>query len=374
MNETTNTNQIGNETNQNATESGTGKVDKRIPTDPIERRLYELEKAERAEKNKAKEGKKEEKTEDKKSVEAKKEVVENKKEEAKKEVVKEAKKVVEKATTSEAIRTPQDEEKAVEKRKFKVKINGLEDEVDEEELIRSYQKERAAEKKFEEAAQMRKSFDGLKKRFEEDPISALLDPSLNLKKEDLVDKLGKWVYDHMQYQEMTPEQRKEFDDKQELERRRADEARQKQQQEEQEIQRQAEEFKQEYDRQFSEAMSKINIPKTGRTVARMAQIMKAALDNGFEKTPEQAARQVREEYLKEYKEVLTKYEPQHLAEFLGEDTLQKLRQYDLSKVVNPVQQVKNTSAGVYEMPKEKEVDHGMRRWNAMLDAIERGKD
>lgn len=48
---------------------------------------------------------------------------------------------------------------APEPRKFKVKVDGIESEVHEEELVRSYQKSQSADKRFSEAAELRKQLE-----------------------------------------------------------------------------------------------------------------------------------------------------------------------------------------------------------------------
>jgi len=58
-------------------------------------------------------------------------------------------------------------------RKYKVKVDGLESEVDEAELINSYQKGRSADKKFQEAADLRKQLETFVENVKADPAQLL---------------------------------------------------------------------------------------------------------------------------------------------------------------------------------------------------------
>ena len=58
-------------------------------------------------------------------------------------------------------------------RKYKVKVDGFESEVDETELINSYQKGRSADKKFQEAADLRKQLETFVENVKADPAQLL---------------------------------------------------------------------------------------------------------------------------------------------------------------------------------------------------------
>lgn len=65
------------------------------------------------------------------------------------------------------------QETAPESKKYKVKVDGVESEVDENELLTSYQKGRSADKKFQEAAELRKQLEAFVENVKANPNELL---------------------------------------------------------------------------------------------------------------------------------------------------------------------------------------------------------
>jgi hypothetical protein len=103
----------------------------------------------------------------------------------------------------------------VEKKKYKVKVDKEELEVDEDELIRSYSHKKASDKRFMEAAEMRKQVDAQLAQLK-DPKAIFGYMKQNFSKE--ITELAKdYIYEQIQEEAMSPEQRAARDKDRELE-------------------------------------------------------------------------------------------------------------------------------------------------------------
>lgn len=77
-------------------------------------------------------------------------------------------------TPQEVVESPAvEQEQAPEIKRYKVKVDGVESEVDESELVNSYQKGRSADKKFQEAADLRKQLEAFVENVRSNPNELL---------------------------------------------------------------------------------------------------------------------------------------------------------------------------------------------------------
>lgn len=217
-------------------------------------------------------------------------------------------------------------------RKFKLKVDGQEVEVDEEELKRGYTHQKAANKKLQE---------GLKaKRQAEEFITLMKD------KGKLFDALKKLGHDPRKLSEefLASQLEEEMLDPREKELR---QARQKLKEYEEQEQRKKEDadkklqeemkrkFSEDYSKQFVEALKTSGLPPTKAMVAEMAKYIKRAADLKFELTAVEAAKLVKEDVERSYTNLYGEADAETLIRLLGENGLKKIREFDTKRLKDP---------------------------------------
>ncbi len=177
--------------------------------------------------------------------------------------------------------------------KHKVKTDEREEEVDYDELVRGYQKARVSNERFQRAAEMQKTVQGLIERARQGDLDWLDDVGVD------DEKARKWaekrLLKHIEYEQMTPEQREIMQLRREKEQHETE--RQKAQAEQQQhvmARAEAQAF-QEIDTEISEAIAALGKKPNPRLVRRMAEQMMASLsDEGGTRMP--AGRAAQEAY------------------------------------------------------------------------------
>jgi hypothetical protein len=222
-----------------------------------------------------------------------------------------------------------------EKRWLTAKIDGKEERIDEETLLRDYQKFKAADQKFQEAAKIRQSTEQFLKALQEDPESVLSDPRISLDRKKLAEK---WILQQI-HEELTPQdpkdqKLKEYEEK--LAKYKEQEALKEEEAQQQEYQKVVETKRQELSNTFSEAMKKSPLSKNPETAAatlrEMALYYRAAKQQGHSPTPDEIAQHVEQKYFKGLYELANTLEGEDLVAFLGDQLVKKIRKYDLSKL------------------------------------------
>lgn len=223
--------------------------------------------------------------------------------------------------------------KAEEARKWKLKVNNQEREVTEAELIRRAQLGYSADEKFLKAKEMHSQAEDFFKMLKSDPLAVLNHPDLGINFREMAEN---YLAGELKKEMLPPEQReleelraykaeqlkaKEDADKQQM-------TQAQQQQMHQAQQRAAKE----YDTKITEVLQAANLPKQPRTVKRVAEALKAALEKGYDLDVETAVDMVNEEYQADYKHLITGLKGEQLIKFLGDDALREVRQFDLARI------------------------------------------
>lgn len=222
--------------------------------------------------------------------------------------------------------TPESESAAAER--LRVKLEGEEVELDRDEVVRGYQLAKVSQKRFEEAAQMRKEATAFVDKLRQDPLAVLRDPRLGI---DLKEVVQQALTEQKEFEQMTPEQRA----LREKEHRLAEKERQIQLQEQQ---RQAETLEREqaaYAQSFMEdlekTLEKSKMPKTTAMVSRMAYAKLNLLGTDYDPQLHEILPDVRDGFRGEYREYLESFEGDQLLEELGEDVAKKVQKALLKK-------------------------------------------
>lgn len=217
-------------------------------------------------------------------------------------------------------------------RKFKVKVDGEELEVDEDELKRGYSHQKAANKLFQEAKMGRKQA--------EEFVMMMRDPKTFF---ETAKKLGhdprelaeKYLANQLEDELMDPKDKELRELKEFKTQKERDEAEAKQKEEQKLVETLKTKFAKEYSDQFVGALQQSGLPPTKNTVGRMASYISRAAGIGFKMSADDAARLVKEDLAMEHRAIIGDSDGEVLIKYLGEDITNKVRKYDTGRLKNP---------------------------------------
>lgn len=234
-------------------------------------------------------------------------------------------------------------------KKHKVKVNGEELEVDEEELKRGYSHQKAANKLLQEAKAQKKQA--------EEFINMLKDKDRLF---DVIKKLGhdprkvteEYLAAQLQDELLDPRERELKEARNKL---KAYEDLERQKEEKIKFQREEElkeKYAKEYNDQFVTALKESGLPPTKQTVADMAKYIHRSAKIGFKMSASEAAQLVREDLETKVKRVIGDADGESLIKILGEETANKLRQWDTGRLKNPEQILRQMTPEEQGKPRE----------------------
>ena len=224
------------------------------------------------------------------------------------------------------------------KKKFKYNSDNqdFEEELDDTEITRRLSLAKAAHKRMSEAAMTKKQAENFINMLQTNPRAILENPQLGLNFRKLAED---YLAEQLQNEMMSPEQKAQ----KEMEKRlRAYEEQEKTAKQRIESEQQAKleaHYAQSYEKTITEALQTGGIPKTASTVKRMAELMSKSLEHGLDLEPKQLVEMVREDYIRNLKEITGSADAETLLKLLGDDLTNKIRKYDLQKLKsnpNPV--------------------------------------
>jgi hypothetical protein len=217
--------------------------------------------------------------------------------------------------------------------KFKVTIDGQVVELPLREIMGGYQKASAANKRFMEAAKKEKDLESRVSKLKSAPIQAMLDAGIS--EQELQDHLEQYLVGKLEYEKMTPEQKR----LKELEQKLAEkEAKEKEAEERRRLeQEQAEvaKWEEDYNNQFIQAMEEGRLPKTAHAARKVAEIMYSALESGHDLSIDDAIDIFNEDHNQYLQSFIKSLDVDAVQNLLGEDFVKKVRKSDVEKVQNP---------------------------------------
>lgn len=222
-------------------------------------------------------------------------------------------------------------------KKYKVKVDGQELEVEEAELLRGYSHQRAASKALQEGKAA--------KQQAEDFVKMMRDPE---KFFEVAAKLGhdprllaeKYVAAQLEEEFMDPRDKELRDAKKKLKTIEEMEAQQKAAVEAQRNEALKQKYAEDYTKQFTEALQESGLPATKPMVAEMAKYIARAAGIGFQMTAKEASQLVKEDVLNAHKRLIGDTDGEVLIKLLGEDVANKVRKWDTSRLKSPEQNLK----------------------------------
>lgn len=233
-------------------------------------------------------------------------------------------------------------------RKLKLKIDGKEMEMSESEVISYATKARAADQRFNEAANMRKEAESILKFAKENPAEFFKKTGMNAR-----EWAEQFLLKEIEREAMTPEQKKNMANEEELRQYKDNEKKEAERKRNEEIAALEKTHLQSYDLMFTDALHKSGLPKTAYTVKRMAELQLVNVKKKLDLNADQLAKLVREDYLSEHKALLSAYDGDQLIDFLGVDAVKKLSRAQIAKLkargVSPRQAAVNRPAGKQQL-------------------------
>lgn len=225
-------------------------------------------------------------------------------------------------------------------KKYKVKVDGQDLEVEEAELLRGYSHQRAANKQLQEGKAA--------KAQAEDFVKMMRDPE---KFFEVAAKLGhdprllaeKFVASQLEEEYMDPRDKELRDTKKKLKAFDDMEAAQKAAVEHERNETLKQKYAADYTKQFTEALQDSGLPATKPMVAEMAKYIARAAGIGFQMTAKEASQLVKEDVLTAHRRLIGDSDGEMLIKLLGEDTANKVRKWDTSRLKSPEQNLKTPS-------------------------------
>lgn len=252
------------------------------------------------------------------------------------------------------------------KKTYKLKIDKSEENYDfdpsnDEEVVKHLQMSRAASKRMAEAAELRKVAMDFIGELKKNPRKVLSDPNIGIDVKKFAQEI---LNEEMKELEKSPEQRekeklqKEVEDyKQQAKDR--DEAFKKS-----EFERMQNETERNLEAGISAALDVGGIPKTPRTVARMAEMMMIALQHNIDLSPQDIVPLIKNNTMSEFKEIITALSDDQLEDFLGKEVLGRLRKKNVAKAkaAQTANQVKSIGQSKTKEEAKPENKQTIRQW------------
>lgn len=248
-------------------------------------------------------------------------------------------------------------------KKFKIKVDGKEEDLEidlnnEEELKKHLQMSKSANKRMQEAASLRKSAEQFIDMLKKDPRKVLSDPNIGVDLKTLAQEI---INQELEDASKSPEQLERERLQRELEELKSKYEREEEERKAAEFERLQAEEAAKLESGIEGALKNSNLPKTPYTVRKMAEMMMLALENDIDLTPNDLVPLLRKQMQSDIKDLFSASNDDILEEFIGKDTISRLRKRTVSKVKQNVAQTANSikSTGVESKPKDSKEEKKM---------------
>ena len=211
----------------------------------------------------------------------------------------------------------------------RLKVKGKEIEVDESKYHEYAQKGAAATETWMEAAKMKRDADDFMRRLKEDPRSVLTDPNLGVDFRKIAED---YIWEQIQDEQLSPEQKAQRDRDRELEKYKAAEKERMGKAQQEDEQKLKDHYRQDFDKKITEAMSKTQLPKTEYSLDRLIHYMRLDVENGFQQDIGEYVKMVEDDYAADLKAFVGNLSPEQLEKFIGAEQLKKHREHDLKRL------------------------------------------
>jgi hypothetical protein len=217
-------------------------------------------------------------------------------------------------------------------KKWKLKVDGKEEELDEEALLKHASMGKAAQARMKEAAELRKNVESFITALQKDPLKVLSDPGLGIDpatRKALAESILNGEIEEMQ---KTPEQRELDKARKELEALKDAQKKAEEKRKRDEFERLQEQAEKQLDKDITTALEGSGLPKSPYTVKKLADFMMLALQNNVDITAADAIPLLKKQINSEIKEMFAATPEDMIEEFLGKDNISRLRKRNLAKI------------------------------------------
>lgn len=257
----------------------------------------------------------------------------------------------------------------VPKKMYKVKVNGNDAEVDEQELITAYQVRKASDERFREGNLRKKQAEEFVNLLRTNPMKVLNNPSLGLDMRKLAED---YLIQQMEEESMTPEQRELKEAKSKLQQFEEEKKRIETEREAAVAQELRQRHTENYTKDITSALETSGLPRTEHTVKRMAYYMHQALLKGYDLSAADVADLVKQDYINEQKALFGGLDGEMLLKLLGDDVANKIRKHDVSKIKNIEKQLSRPNQpaqeGATKTPSKK---ISKEEWKKRMDELKK---
>lgn len=240
--------------------------------------------------------------------------------------------------------------------KHVLKVDGKEETVTTEELIRRAQKGTKAEKSIQESVELKKNVAALVDLLKTDPRKVLSDPALGL---DLVEFAKGIIQEQIEEEVKSPAEREREKLAKELQELREKQKSDEENRKKSEYETMVREAEAKLEADVQEAIDSSGLRKSPALLKRMADVMLAGFEHGKEISPKQAIQIAKKELTSDLREMLGSGSDEFMEEFLGEDMIKRVRKRAISKVKQPVtsaSQIKPTGNAPAAAPVKKAIN------------------
>lgn len=253
--------------------------------------------------------------------------------------------------------SPKDDKSAkpADKKKWVLKVDGEEEIIeDEEELVNRAQLSSAARKRMQEASQIKKDAIEFIKQLKENPAAVLRHKAIDI---DVVKLAQEILSNQLKEEAKSPEEKAREDKDRELEELRKKYKDEIESRKAAELSRYKEQVERDLDEKMTEAMDTEKLPKKPLFLKRMADVMLSFYNKNEQITPKQAARLVKKELYKEYKEFIDSSEDSIFDDVMSDTARERFRKKNLQRIkqaqeVKKVELTKSADVGKTEQVAE----------------------
>lgn len=224
---------------------------------------------------------------------------------------------------------------------YRIKVEGKEYSLSLDELQRYAQKGFGSEKKFQEASKYRQQAENLIRALRENPRNPLLWKALG---KDFKQVAQEALLEEIEREKLTPAERELAEAKEKLRQMEEDKKTEEQKAQEAQMSNLVKHYNEQYDKDITDALSGSQLPKTPSTVKRMAYYLAQGLKNDLQLKAADVVEFVRKDYMNDIASLFGSTDADAMANFLGEENLKKIREWDLKRLNLP------TPPGAPEVP------------------------
>lgn len=230
--------------------------------------------------------------------------------------------------------------KASNKRSYNLKIDGKEERYDldldnEEEVMKHLQLSKAASKRMQESAELKKGVQEFLEALRADPGKVLSDPRLNISPEARQKLAEAIINKDIEEMNKSPEQKEKERIQKEYETLKAQFEEEKKARSDAEFQRLQEQQSVQLDTEISGAIESSGLPKTARTVRYVAEALMFCLQNNIDLSAKELMPYVKKQTLSEFKEMISSLPDEEFEGWLGKDQISRIRKRSIQRAKAP---------------------------------------